>query len=177
MLYEQSQGIVDIAAKLYMLAQARAITTTLDGQELLTSNVIRSVAIDSLRQAQPVLKALRLGDTRALSEYDDMQPLDLKELIQQPQQSLFEVSDREEEGTTSQVNGTTTDSIANQGETDSVEKAKRRSSRKKLANNHDADDLRSILDHGKNPQVSAADRLRQAGHLQSAPEDERRDAA
>jgi len=172
-LYEQSQGIVDIAAKLYMLAQARAITTTLDGQEVLTSNVIRSVAIDSLRQAQPVLTALRMGDTRALSEYDDMQPLDLKELIQQPQQSLFETTDLEEEGSTSQSNTT----IENQNQTGSPEKEKRRSGKKKSTDNHDADDLRSILDHGKNPQLSAADRLRQAGHLQSAPEGERRDAA
>jgi hypothetical protein len=176
-LYEQSQGIVDIAAKLYMLAQARAITTTSDGQELLTSVIIRSVAIDSLRQAQPVLKALRMGDTRALSEYDDMQPLDLRELIQQSQQSLFEVTDQEEEGATSQSNATSTNSTANQNEIGSAEKAKGRSSRKKTAENHDADDLRIILDHGKNPQVSAADRLREAGHLQSAPEDERRDAA
>jgi hypothetical protein len=118
-----------------------------------------------------------MGDTRALSEYDDMQPLDLRELIQQSQQSLFEVTDQEEEGATSQSNATSTNSTANQNEIGSAEKAKGRSSRKKTAENHDADDLRIILDHGKNPQVSAADRLREAGHLQSAPEDERRDAA
>jgi len=137
-LYEQSQGIVDIAAKLYMLAQARAITTTLDGQERLTTNVIRSVAIDSLRQAQPVLKALRMGDTSALSEYDDMQPLDLRELIQQSPQSLFELTDQEEEGATSQANATTTNLTANQKEPGSPQKAKRRDSKKKSADNYDA---------------------------------------
>jgi hypothetical protein len=76
-LYEETQGITDFAAKVFMLAQARAITTSIDGTEQLTRQIIKSVAADSLRQAQPVLRALRLGDTDALNEYEDMRHIDV----------------------------------------------------------------------------------------------------
>ena len=55
-LYEEAQGITDFAAKIYMLAQVRAISTaTTSEDEIITADVIRSVARDSLKQAQPVL--------------------------------------------------------------------------------------------------------------------------
>lgn len=76
-LYEETQGITDFAAKVFMLAQARAITTASNGREELTTQIIRSVAADSLRQAQPVLRALRMGDTPALDQYEDMRPIDI----------------------------------------------------------------------------------------------------
>lgn len=76
-LYDETQGITDFAAKVFMLAQARAITTSSDGREQLTEQIIRSVAADSLRQAQPVLRALRMGDTLKLDQYDDMRPIDI----------------------------------------------------------------------------------------------------
>lgn len=76
-LYEETQGITDFAAKVFMLAQARAITTSKDGKEELSIQIIRSVSADSLKQAQPVLRALRMGDTRALAQYDDMRHIDI----------------------------------------------------------------------------------------------------
>jgi len=76
-LYEETQGITDFAAKVFMLAQARAITTSTDGTEQLTRQIIRSVAADSLRQAQPVLRALRMGDPAKLDEYEDMRHIDV----------------------------------------------------------------------------------------------------
>jgi hypothetical protein len=173
-LYEQSQGIVDLAAKLYMLAQARAITTSRDEQESLTVDIIRSVALDSFRQAQPVIRALREGDARTLSRYEDMQPLDLQTLLQQ---SLFEETG--EHGTPA---GATTprDTTATTAkkQPDSDEKRKRRSGQRKTAENeYDPDDLRAALDHRGSSEVSAADRLRATGHLQTTPVHERRDAA
>jgi hypothetical protein len=72
-LYEESQGITDFAVKLYMLAQVRAISSK---KEVITPSIIRSVATDSLRLAQPVLRALRNGDTTALQLLSDVQPID-----------------------------------------------------------------------------------------------------
>lgn len=78
-LYEECQGIADFAVKVYMLAQARAIAT---GKEMITEAIIRSVARDSLRQAQDVLSLLRQGDKRALVRYEDVLPIDVGPLLE-----------------------------------------------------------------------------------------------
>jgi hypothetical protein len=75
-LYEETQGITDFAAKVYMLAQIRTIVTASDPEhEVLTADIIRSVARDSLKQAQPVLSALRRNDTRFLHTVPDVNPM------------------------------------------------------------------------------------------------------
>lgn len=86
-LYEETQGITDFAAKVFMLAQSRAITTSGDGREELTPEIIRSVAADSLRAAQPVLRALKMGDTPTLDQYEDMRPIDINPYIRVGMQS------------------------------------------------------------------------------------------
>lgn len=70
-LYDETQGIADLAVKLYMFAQERAIES---GKEDLTSAVIRSAARDKLRLPKPVLDALRLGDKRVLERFEDVYP-------------------------------------------------------------------------------------------------------
>ncbi len=74
-LYDETQGITDLAVKVYMLAQIRAMTT---GKEQLTEAVLHSVAVDSLRLAQPVLSALRTGDRLKQGQFEDIQPLDIE---------------------------------------------------------------------------------------------------
>jgi hypothetical protein len=73
-LYDVTQGITDFAVKVYMLAQVRAIAT---GKEAVTENIIRSVAKDSLRLAQPILSALKTGDIRFLQSVEDVHPVDI----------------------------------------------------------------------------------------------------
>jgi len=77
-LYEESQGIVDIAVKLFALAQGRAIET---GQESITSNTIRQVAKDDLKLVQPMLNALRNGHLSELEKYADIMPMDIEEYL------------------------------------------------------------------------------------------------
>jgi hypothetical protein len=78
-LYEESQGITDLAVKMYMFAQERAIDT---GKEIVTSNIIRSVARDKFRMLRDVLLAIRHQDKRALSGWDDVYPAALKEYLE-----------------------------------------------------------------------------------------------
>jgi hypothetical protein len=78
-LYEESAGIVDFASKLFLLAQFRAIST---GLEKVTASIIRSVAHDSLRLAQPALRAIRTGDMRAVETMTDLHPIDFQSAIQ-----------------------------------------------------------------------------------------------
>jgi hypothetical protein len=68
-LYEESQGITDIAIKLYMMAQWRAITT---GKEKITHTLIKSVAKDSLKLVRPALDALKQGNVEAIKRFGDI---------------------------------------------------------------------------------------------------------
>jgi len=68
-LYEETQGIVDFAVKVYMFAQERAIDTK---KEVITSRIIRSVAMDKLKIPREVLHALKTGDRKVLELYDDL---------------------------------------------------------------------------------------------------------
>lgn len=77
-LYEESQGIVDIAVKLFALAQGRAIET---GAEMITPAAIKQVAKDDLKLVQPMLKALKDGRTSELEKYADIMPMDIEEYL------------------------------------------------------------------------------------------------
>lgn len=79
-LHEESAGIVDFAVKLFLLAQVRAIST---GVERITPSIIRSVARDSLRLAQPALRAIRTGDTRAVATMTDLHPIEFQSAVAQ----------------------------------------------------------------------------------------------
>ncbi|WP_445626607.1 ATP-binding protein [Nostoc sp. DSM 114167] len=84
-LYEVTQGITDFAVKIYMLAQVRAIAT---GKETVTESIIRSVAKDSLRLAQPIMLALKNGDIQFLQNFEDVHPIDITSFIQEAQNSI-----------------------------------------------------------------------------------------
>lgn len=68
-LYEESQGIIDIAVKLYAMSQIRAIVS---GKEEITPNLIRQVARENLQLVQPVIQALKKGNIREIAKYDDI---------------------------------------------------------------------------------------------------------
>lgn len=80
LLYEESCGITDIAIKLYMLAQWRAITT---GREKISASIIKSVAKDSLKLVKPALDLIKQGESEKLfAQYPDV-------LISQSQMNEF----------------------------------------------------------------------------------------
>lgn len=76
-LYDQSQGIMDIAVKLYMITQWSVI-----GQpdEKIKPSVIKETAKVYLKSAQPIMDALRNGDTDSLIKYGDIVPLSKEDL-------------------------------------------------------------------------------------------------
>jgi hypothetical protein len=84
-LYEESQGILDIAVKLFMLSQIRAIAT---GNEKITKQVIEQVANDSLRLVKPMLNALRSGIPSEIAKYEDIRPIDMDEEIEKYKASI-----------------------------------------------------------------------------------------
>lgn len=74
-MYDQSQGIADIAIKLYFLAQIRAIERK---TERVTVDIIRKAAQERLGSVQEFLFALRKNNKTLLRKYEDIQPIDLE---------------------------------------------------------------------------------------------------
>lgn len=79
-LYEETQGITDLAVKAYMLAQERAIETK---KELVTTSTIRSVCKDKFRILKPALDALKSKTKTALKHYEDAYPKFLEDYIEE----------------------------------------------------------------------------------------------
>lgn len=77
-IYTESQGIIDIAVKLYALAQIKAIA---DGTETVTPVTIHAVAAEKLSLVKPMLDALRSGDKRKLLRYEDIRPISVDDYI------------------------------------------------------------------------------------------------
>lgn len=73
-MYELSQGIVDIAVKLYMLAQWQAIDEDGNDNERITVDLLESVAKQHMQLVQPMLKILRRNDPDTLALVDDLYP-------------------------------------------------------------------------------------------------------
>lgn len=68
-IYEESQGVTDIAIKLFTFAQMRAMHT---GDEKITKAIIKSVASDSLIPLKPLLTALKSNKPKLLLKYEDL---------------------------------------------------------------------------------------------------------
>jgi hypothetical protein len=68
-MHRESQGIADVAVKLFLLAQLRAMESAV---ELLSVDLIKSVAKDELGMLAPLLRALRENHSGNLQKYGDL---------------------------------------------------------------------------------------------------------
>ncbi|SEA63565.1 ATP-binding protein [Rubrimonas cliftonensis] len=77
--YDESQGVIDIVIKLYLLAQLKAVQlgALADDPEIIDAPLLRHVAKESLGLVRPMLDALRRDDRRALERYDDLTSFDI----------------------------------------------------------------------------------------------------
>lgn len=76
-LYDESQGIIDVVIKLFMLSQLHALQLGMakPGMEKLTAGLLRHVAKENFRLIHPMIDALKRGDRKAIERYDDIRPL------------------------------------------------------------------------------------------------------
>jgi len=88
-LYDESQGITDLAVKLYMFAQERAIESK---KEIVNESIIRSVAKDKFKTLKAVLTAIREGNEKSLSRWDDVYPAAVRKYIQAQSNNSSDVS-------------------------------------------------------------------------------------
>jgi len=75
-LYYESQGIVDIAVKLYAMAQIRAIGLQID---VITPDDFHIVASEKLGLIKPALDALRSGDKKRIAAIGDITPISIED--------------------------------------------------------------------------------------------------
>lgn len=79
LFYHCTQGIIDLAIKLFIVSQARAIV---DSSEKLTEQLVTAVYENDMRLVHPMVEALRNNDMAALIRYEDVKPLDLKDMVE-----------------------------------------------------------------------------------------------
>lgn len=84
-LYNQSQGIVDIVMKLFIMAQIRAIAT---GEESLSVKLIETVANENLRLVKPMLDALKSGKREAINQFADITPININSFCEKQLKSI-----------------------------------------------------------------------------------------
>jgi hypothetical protein len=70
--YDCTQGVLDLAIKLFAVSQARAI---FDGSETLSEQLIRAVYDEQFKLIHPMVEALRSDDLEALIRFEDVTPL------------------------------------------------------------------------------------------------------
>ena len=78
-LYEETQGILDLAVKLFILAQFFAIQLAAQkpqthGSERLSVGLLRHVAKENFKLLEPMLTALKRNDRDSVAAYDDIRP-------------------------------------------------------------------------------------------------------
>lgn len=78
-MYRCSQGVIDLAIKLFASAQARAM---LDGSERLSGELIADVFEKEFRLMHPMVKALASNNLERLMEFDDICPLNLQQHLE-----------------------------------------------------------------------------------------------
>lgn len=71
-LFDLSQGITDFAIKLLVLGQREAIQSR---EEIVTPSLLRRVSNSRMKILAPALAALRSGDPRQKSRFDDLLPM------------------------------------------------------------------------------------------------------
>ncbi|WP_350343885.1 ATP-binding protein [Proteinivorax tanatarense] len=77
-LYEESQGIIDVAVKLFAMAQVRAINS---GKEHLDKKLIKQVAKENLKLIRPMIQALKSNNMSKVAKFEDISNLDFEEFL------------------------------------------------------------------------------------------------
>lgn len=77
-MYDETQGIIDLIVKLFILVQLRLLQTggIRGDMETITPDVIRKVAKQRLRVVQPYVQALRTDNWEKLREFSDLLDFD-----------------------------------------------------------------------------------------------------
>ncbi|MFQ7521927.1 MAG: ATP-binding protein [Terrisporobacter sp.] len=80
-LYKESQGIIDIAIKIFVMCQVESIVK--GKYKKITPALIKKVARERFTMVQPMLDALRSGNLEKIIKYDDIIPVNMIDYFQE----------------------------------------------------------------------------------------------
>jgi hypothetical protein len=155
-LYEESQGITDVAVKVFFLAQIYVMEMNSEpgeGEpplpETLTAEVLRKASHESLRLLQPFLSALRSGNLDKINRFEDIQPVLLADAAQDILAKFTKVALEEDENgsTSSKSAGASSETEAGQTSVQRAEETAKRKRRLKSeeSSGTDQNDLVDVL--------------------------------
>ena len=78
LMHKESQGIIDIAVKLFLLSQSYSIE---HGYETLTFPMFKKVKKEYLKLVQPMLDALESGNISRINKFEDITPINIVDHI------------------------------------------------------------------------------------------------
>lgn len=166
-LYFESQGITDLAVKVYMLAQIEAISRAdADEEEEVTKGLVESVAQDRLRYMQPFLNALRSDNPEELKRLEDIAPLDLEFAVNE---AIATLRRRRSSASTSSPSEKEQGEQTN-ADADTKQKPRDKNSPEKRSGANEAKPvvLLEILDKGKLDGITGYEALKASGYTRSA---------
>lgn len=79
LFYECTQGVIDLAIKLYVASQARAMV---DGSEEVTEALVADVFAKDMKLIHPMVNALKHNDLATLMKYEDIAPVGLEDIVE-----------------------------------------------------------------------------------------------
>ncbi|PKM78429.1 MAG: AAA family ATPase [Firmicutes bacterium HGW-Firmicutes-15] len=74
-LYEESQGIIDVAIKIYAIAQWELLVA---GYGQITPDFLREICKNNLQLIKPMLDAIKSNDVKRIARYEDIAPLEIE---------------------------------------------------------------------------------------------------
>lgn len=90
-LYEESQGIIDIAMKMFVMCQVESIVK--GKYKKITPELIKKVARERFTMVQPMLDALRSGNLDKIIKYDDIIPVSMIDYFQETLDAIKRAED------------------------------------------------------------------------------------
>ena len=85
LVYYESQGIIDIAIKIFSMAQIEAIST---GEEEITVDIIKKVVNNSMSAVKPMMLALKSGDIRKVARFKDICTEDYEDILKDKEKEI-----------------------------------------------------------------------------------------
>ncbi|MDO6657187.1 ATP-binding protein [Anaerobacillus sp. 1_MG-2023] len=90
-LYNETQGLVDILIKLFWLSQCKAMEL---GIEKLDANLIKQVSAEELKLVKPMTEAIKSQDKKKILLYDDIVPLSITEYLNRNSKDPIKIKEK-----------------------------------------------------------------------------------
>lgn len=78
LIYDLTQGVIDLAIKLFVAAQFRAM---MDGTETISEQLLVDIYNKDMKLIHPMVDALRRNDAVALMKFEDIKPLGVADML------------------------------------------------------------------------------------------------